>query len=113
MDMNEEYRKILIVDDQVFNINAMLIILSHSVKIDQSICFKATSGKQALKIITDNIAYNYNHNHTKRCDYELIFMDCNMPFMDGYEATSRIRDLIFAEGLPQPIISAVTGHTEE
>ena len=36
-----------------------------------------------------------------------------MPFMDGYETTSRIRDMIFREGMPQPIISAVTGHTEQ
>ena len=36
-----------------------------------------------------------------------------MPFMDGYEATQQIRQMIFIEGLPQPIISAVTGHTEQ
>ena len=47
------------------------------------------------------------------CDFHLILMDCNMPFMDGYEATSRIRELIHSENLPQPIISALTGHTEQ
>ena len=35
-----------------------------------------------------------------------------MPFMDGYETTMKIRELIQYEELPQPIISAVTGHTE-
>ena len=40
-------------------------------------------------------------------------MDCNMPFMDGYEATSKIREYLFAYNLPQPIITAVTGHTEK
>ncbi len=43
-------------------------------------------------------------------------MDCNMPFMDGYEATARIRSFYHREaGLSceeQPIITAVTGHAE-
>lgn len=36
-----------------------------------------------------------------------------MPVLDGYEATRQIRDYIYDVGLPQPIISAVTGHTEQ
>ena len=52
-------------------------------------------------------------NNVPSCDYELIFMDCNMPFMDGYEATQKIRQLYFDNGLTQPIISALTGHTEQ
>ena len=35
-----------------------------------------------------------------------------MPFMDGYEATEKIREFLFDLGLPQPIIIAVTGHSE-
>ena len=35
-----------------------------------------------------------------------------MPFMDGYEATKQIRQLIKKGGAKQPIISAITGHTE-
>ena len=49
----------------------------------------------------------------KHCDIDLIFMDCNMPFMDGYIATNKIRHIIDKYGLPQPIIVAVTGHTEQ
>ena len=43
---NNDYKKILIVDDQVFNINALIIILEHTVKINcKDVCQKATSGK--------------------------------------------------------------------
>ena len=45
-------KKILIVDDQIFNINALMIILQHSVKIDsEAICDTAISGKIALDLV--------------------------------------------------------------
>jgi len=56
---------------------------------------------------------NIEANKGLKCDYEMIFMDCSMPIMDGYKATNKIRETIEAAGLLQPIISAVTGHSEE
>ena len=44
--------------------------------------------------------------------YGLIFMDCSMPIMDGYEATDKIRKFQRINGLQQPMIVACTGHTE-
>jgi len=35
-----------------------------------------------------------------------------MPFMDGYEATEEIREYLYRRKLKQPIIVAITGHTE-
>ena len=32
--------------------------------------------------------------------------------MDGYESTGKIREYLFNKGIKQPIIIAVTGHTE-
>ena len=36
-----------------------------------------------------------------------------MPIMDGYEATSKIREVFYSYGIPQPLIIAVTGHSEK
>jgi light-regulated signal transduction histidine kinase (bacteriophytochrome)/CheY-like chemotaxis protein len=51
----------------------------------------------------------------QRVSYHLIFMDCQMPEMDGYEATQSIRRLEKSSGLPCPWkspirIIALTAH---
>ena len=78
---SSECKKILIVDDQDYNISAISIILKYVVKIDPNIFIdKAFNGIEAFDKITKDIT---NHNGNK-CTYHLILMDCNMPFMDGY-----------------------------
>ena len=61
------------------------------------ICDKAMNGLEALEMVKKNVL---EINNGKASSYDLILMDCNMPFMDGYEATEKIREFIYIQGIP-------------
>ena len=67
---------------------------------------EAKNGKEALEKVKQ--AYDDG-----RYSYGLILMDCNMPIMDGFEATDLIREFLEYKSLPQPMIIALTGYTED
>ena len=48
------------------------------------ICEKALNGLDALEMVKKDVEQNHNGQN---CSYELILMDCNMPIMDGYQAS--------------------------
>ncbi|TNC90480.1 MAG: hypothetical protein CSH49_02690 [Alcanivorax sp.] len=87
--------KILVVDDNPVNTKVICGYLSKlNVHPD---C--AASGQEALdKII------GINHQ------YDLIFMDCEMPGIDGYEATLRIRQWELHNNRAQQTICALSAH---
>jgi len=83
---------ILLVEDNLINqklANGLLRNLGCEVTI-------ADNGKKAVDILSDN-------------SYDIIFMDIQMPEMDGYEATGIIRDREKIKGIHTPII-AMTAH---
>ena len=66
--------KILLVEDNEINRKIVISMLkSHDMT-----CDVAVDGSEALKAVSEK-------------DYDIVFMDCQMPVMDGYESTSKIR----------------------
>ena len=93
-------RKILIVDDQIFNIDALKIILKYINDIDTDrVCETAFNGTAAIALIKEDLQKNQAMG-TNKSSFDLIFMDCSMPMMDGYEATGFIRQYLHDEGAP-------------
>ena len=60
----------------------------------------------------DIIKQDIQQNNYNRSSFKLILMDFEMPEINGPEATGLIREFLYFEDLEQPIIAAVTGHTD-
>lgn len=87
--------KVLIVEDNTVNQMVVEGLLNR-----QGLSFTTVSdGEQAL--------YLYRRHHA---EYSLIFMDCEMPNMDGYTATRLIREFEKENRLPAIPIIALTAH---
>ncbi len=86
--------RVLVVEDNEVN-RKVAVTMFHKLGCQTDV---SVDGKQALEALQTN-------------DYDLIFMDCQMPEMDGYQATAEIRALEGHKRLT-PII-AMTAHALE
>ena len=85
--------KVLLVDDNAVNREVAVLALSRFA-IDPVI---VDNGFDAIRLAADN-------------DFDLVFMDCSMPEMDGFEATRRIREQEAARNGDHVPIVALTAH---
>ena len=89
-------KKILLVEDNLINQKVFLGMLGKS----QMSIEVANNGQEALDILAKDSAY------------DLIFMDINMPTMDGYTAAKRIRSSAKYDDVPIVALSALTSNDE-
>ena len=94
--------QILVVDDDVFNITALQTILNGLGYSSQS----AYNGQQAIKKVFERQEKNCGDGCHGQ--YRLIFMDCNMPVLDGFEATKELKRMIKQNIIPQICIIGCT-----
>lgn len=93
-DKNPLNPRILLVEDNEMNRKILISILkSHNMT-----CDVAINGSEALKAVLEK-------------DYDVVFMDCQMPVMDGYESTAKIR--LFEGDKKHTTIIAMTANAME
>lgn len=93
-NLQQAQLQILVVDDVEDNRNLLGIFLQNTI---HKISY-AASGTEALKLV-------------ERQKFDIIFMDIQMPGMDGHEATQNIRALEKREGRTSARIIACTANT--
>ncbi len=84
-----DYRLLLVEDNPINQKVAEQILLPTGISIDS-----ASNGKEATRMVQET-------------EYDIVLMDIQMPEMDGYEATAKIRTVLGMKELP---IIAMTAH---
>ncbi|MGV2988061.1 ATP-binding protein [Vibrio sp. E150_011] len=103
---SHQERKV-IQEEIAIDLSTMKVLVVDDIKLNQVIITKMLS---KLGIDPD-IAVNGVEavEHARKCGYDLIFMDCRMPVMDGFEATRTLR----SEHYAKPIVALTAGTTRE
>ena len=89
---------ILVVDDDYFNVDVIAANLDNK-NLDFE---RASNGAEALSKVT-----------LKRNCFDFIFMDCDMPIMDGITATKKIITYLISNDLNKITIIGMTGHSDQ
>ncbi|MDJ0836122.1 MAG: response regulator [Acidobacteriota bacterium] len=90
--LNDHSPRILLVEDNAINRKVLRKMLEKLGCVTEM----AVNGQEALDMLAGG-------------RYDLVFMDCQMPLMDGYQATGAIRERERGTGLHVPIV-AMTAH---
>jgi signal transduction histidine kinase/ActR/RegA family two-component response regulator len=87
-------RRILLAEDNLMN---QRLVQTHLRSLDCELMF-AETGEEAVALVTQH-------------DFDLILMDCQMPVMNGFDATREIRAILRQKQRHQPAILAVTANS--
>ncbi|XP_020884425.1 histidine kinase CKI1 [Arabidopsis lyrata subsp. lyrata] len=99
-------KRVLVVDD---NFLTRKVATGKLKKMGVSEVLQCDSGKEALRLVTEGLTQKEEQCSVNKLPFDYIFMDCQMPEMDGYEATREIRKVEKSYGVRIPVI-AVSGH---
>ncbi|KAI7728375.1 LOW QUALITY PROTEIN: hypothetical protein M8C21_005694, partial [Ambrosia artemisiifolia] len=100
-------KKVLLVED-----NSMQQMIAKRVFLKNGVIFDTcTNGNEALTFVSKGLTDQKVLGAPHILPYDFILMDCQMPVMDGCEATKRIRLLEKDYGVHIPIIG-LTAHSE-
>jgi len=95
--------QILVVDDDPFNIMALAAHLkTYKFSVDD-----AHNGKAAIEKIKARCQFG------GKSRYKMIFMDCQMPIMDGYEASKILGQMMENREIPKMPIIGCTAFTSK
>ena len=87
---------ILLVDDELFNLNAIKLVLKYKLDIDvETVCVQAMNGETALEIVKDDA----KKNNYKSTSFKFILMDYTMPKMTGPETAALIREFLHSHNI--------------
>ncbi|MBN2233085.1 MAG: response regulator [Deltaproteobacteria bacterium] len=94
LPLPERPLRVLVVDDHDLNCRVMSDILHH-LGIEASV---AGGGREALSLLS-------------RRNFDLVFMDCYMPDMDGFDTTRELRRRL--SGVPLPVVAVTAADADD
>ncbi|CAH8320719.1 unnamed protein product [Eruca vesicaria subsp. sativa] len=96
-------KRVMVVDDNRITCTVATMKLKNMGVSEVRQC---NNGKEAVRLVSEGLT---QRGSTQMLPFDYIFMDCQMPEMDGCEATREIRKVESKYGVHIPII-AVSGH---
>jgi CheY-like chemotaxis protein len=99
LSLMKKRKRILLVDDDQINILVLINFFKTFEDCDYDLAF---NGLQAVDIVKQKAR--------EKLFYDIILMDCNMPVMDGFEATRNILQMVEKSEIPLVAIIASTAN---
>jgi len=99
------YSSIVIVDDEEKPLSGMNVLVVEDGRVNQIVITQMLQDAGATVQVAENGKLGIEAIKSTKQEFDVVLMDMQMPVMDGYEATSNLRQ----SGFTKPII-AVTAH---